>query len=159
MDFRIWGGLVFVVFVLVSAGFLFSQSGPGSSDLVNASFSGSSDAWAVLEIADNETERSEGLMNVSSMDERRGMLFKFEEESPRTFWMKNTLIPLDMIFLTEDREVINVETAYPEPNTIDENLERYSSDEPAKYVIEVNAGFAEKYSIEEGSSVEWSKLE
>lgn len=127
-------------------------------DVVNASFSSSEDSWALLEVADNETEREEGLMNIIEMDRRKGMLFKFEEEDERIFWMKNTFISLDMIFINSEKEVINVETAQPQPNATEEELERYRSEEPAKYVIEVNARFAENYSITEGTEVSWKEV-
>lgn len=147
---------------LVLGLFLLTQL-PGTGErsleegLVNASFhvNGSQASWAVLEVADNETEREEGLMNVTELGKHEGMLFKYPEEDQRGFWMKNTLIPLDMIFLDAEKEVINVETARPEPGTAEENLTVYRSEGPAKYVIEVNAGFAENYSTSEGSKVSW----
>lgn len=127
---------------------------------VNATFydeNGSQVSWAVLEVADNDSERSEGLMNVTDLGRNEGMLFVFEDEEPRGFWMKNTLIPLDMIFLNEYREVINVETARPEPGVSEDNLTVYRSERPAKYIVEVNAGFAENFSIVEGSKISWRK--
>lgn len=126
-------------------------------DRVNATFDIREKPWVLLQVADNETERREGLMNVTELGKHEGMIFIYKKEAPRGFWMKNTLIPLDMIFLDADRQVINVETAYPEPNTSEENLTLYRSERPAKYVIEVNAGFAENYSVEEGDAVEWNQ--
>lgn len=126
-------------------------------DSVNASFynEGEKVSWAVLEVAENETERRKGLMNRTELGKRQGMLFVFEEEEMRAFWMKNTYIPLDIIFINENRTVINVEKAVPQPDASDQNLKRYRSDRPAKYVIEVNAGYAENYSIKEGSKASW----
>lgn len=130
-----------------------------SEDVVNASFSvnGSNVSWVMLEVADNDTERRIGLMNRTELGKHEGMLFVYPEEGYRSFWMKNTLISLDMIFLDSEKEVINVETAFPEPNTSDEDLTRYRSERPVKYVVEVNAGFAENYSISEGTKVTWSR--
>ena len=96
-------------------------------------------------------------MNRTELGKHEGMLFVYPEEGDRSFWMKNTLISLDMIFLDSEKEVINVETAFPEPNTSDEDLTRYRSERPVKYVVEVNAGFAENYSISEGTKVTWSR--
>lgn len=127
-------------------------------DEVYATFqTGQSEAWAVLEVANSETEKAEGLMNVTELGRNEGMLFNYTEEDLRAFWMKNTLIPLDIIFLNENREVINVETAYPEPNTSEQELKRYRSEEPAKYVIEVKAGFTENKSIKKGTEITWRK--
>lgn len=106
-----------------------------------------------VEIADNETERSKGLMFRESLCSDCGMLFVYDEAAPRAFWMKNTLIPLDMIFISEDMRVLNVETAYPEPNKTDSELTRHRSEGSAEYVLEVNAGFAEEKGIEEGTRV------
>ena len=83
------------------------------------------------------------------------MIFIFPDEGPRAFWMKNTYIPLDMIFLNSEKEVLNVETAQPQPNTSEEDLKLYRSEGPAKYVIEVNAGFADNYPVEKGDKVNW----
>jgi uncharacterized membrane protein (UPF0127 family) len=67
--------------------------------------------------------------------------------------MKNTLIPLDIIFVDKERRIINIEEAYPEPNTSDENLKTYRSERPAKYVIETNSSFTERRNVEEGDRV------
>ncbi|MFT4868723.1 MAG: uncharacterized membrane protein (UPF0127 family) [Colwellia polaris] len=114
---------------------------------------GSLDSAVKVEVADNSSTRAKGLMNRESLCRRCGMIFVFENAEQRAFWMKNTSIPLDIIFISEDREVINVEQADPEPDVADENLTLYRSDEPAKYVVEVNQGFAEEKSIEEGTKV------
>lgn len=147
-----------LLLALVFTGLYASNTGNSTGERVNLSFTNSSGAWAVLEIADNDTERAEGLMNVTELGKHEGMLFKFEEEAPRTFWMKNTLIPLDMIFVSSDKRVINIETAYPQPQTPEEELKLYESERPAKYVIELNAGFAENYSISKGDKVSWQRI-
>ena len=106
-----------------------------------------------VEVADNKSERREGLMNRESLCQSCGMLFVYPDADERAFWMKNTLIPLDIIFISADKKVLNVETAYPEPNTSDSDLTRYWSDGQAKYVLEVNAGYAEEKGIEKGIGV------
>ena len=67
--------------------------------------------------------------------------------------MKNTLIPLDIIFLDSDLEVINIEKANPEPNTSDENLASYRSLRPAKYVLELNQNRSKEIGLEKGSNI------
>jgi len=77
------------------------------------------------------------------------MLFVFPREAPRSFWMRNTYLPLDMLFLTEDGEIINVE---PHARPLDVKP-RYASEKPARYVLEVNAGFAREHGITAGQRV------
>lgn len=106
-----------------------------------------------LEVADTPEEREDGLMNRSSLEPRSGMIFVYNEEDDRSFWMKNTYIPLDIIFLDSDKRIISVEKAYPQPNTSDEDLRRYRSEEPAQYVVELPQNFSEKYSLGKGDEL------
>lgn len=103
-----------------------------------------------LKVADTPAERKKGLMNTFWLPKKQGMIFIFEDEEMRSFWMKNTYMPLDIVFLDEDFRVINIETASPQPFTSDINLKRYKSDNPAKYVIELNKGFTDSKNISEG---------
>lgn len=105
------------------------------------------------EIADTSEERERGLMFREELGENEGMLFVYEEEDDRSFWMKNTLIPLDIIFLDSDLEVINIEKADPEPNTSDDNLASYESERPAQYVLELNQNRSEEIGLEEGKEM------
>ncbi len=105
----------------------------------------------VIDLADSEEERSKGLMFRTSLKENAGMLFIFENPSVQAFWMKNTLIPLDMIFIDENKMIINIETALP---CTSDPCQIYTSKRPALYVLEVNAGFAEKNNIATGDEVE-----
>ena len=106
-----------------------------------------------VEIADTSEERVRGLMFREDLGENQGMLFVYEEEADRSFWMKNTVIPLDIIFLNSDFEVINIEQANPEPNTSDENLASYRSERPAQYVLEINQNISEKIGLKKGSEM------
>lgn len=109
-----------------------------------------------FEAAVTPEEKRIGLMNRTSLRDNHGMIFVYEEEAPRAFWMKNTLIPLDIIFLDSQKRIINIEEAYPEPGTPVSELERYRSDRPAKYVIEVKQNFTDRHGIEPGDRVEFS---
>jgi uncharacterized membrane protein (UPF0127 family) len=71
------------------------------------------------EVADTQPERAKGLMNRESLDSDRGMLFIFESSENVSFWMKNTLIPLDIIFIDEFGKVVNIAQANPEPGVND----------------------------------------
>lgn len=104
-----------------------------------------------VEIADTFEERRKGLMFRESMGESAGMFFVFEVADIKGFWMKNTLIPLDMIFIDEDYKVLNV-AKNVQPCKKDP-CESYRSVGPAKYVLEVNAGEADKWAIGPGAVV------
>lgn len=105
-----------------------------------------------LEIAETREQWTIGLMNRRNMDKEKGMVFIFPEESMQAFWMKNTYIPLDIIFLDSNQEVVNIEkNAVPLNET-----NRYRSISPARYVIELNAGVSDKYNIKPGDTVSFS---
>ncbi|MCD4817203.1 MAG: DUF192 domain-containing protein [Candidatus Cloacimonetes bacterium] len=103
-----------------------------------------------IEVADNDYERAQGLMWRYSMSDSVGMLFIFDYEKPRSFWMKNTYIPLDIIFLNVDLEIVSIQK-FTEPLS-ELSIPSY---QPSKYVIEVNAGFCDKYGISEGDKVKF----
>ena len=105
------------------------------------------------EIADSASERAKGLMYREELDTDAGMLFVFEYPQNLSFWMKNTLIPLDIIFIDESGTVINIEEAYPEPGVADDDLISYLSDRPAKWVLEVNQGTCAANGIVPGTPV------
>lgn len=107
-----------------------------------------------VEIADTYEERRTGLMFRESMGERSGMFFVFETPAKQSFWMKNTLIPLDMIFVDSGYKILNV--AKNVPPCEKDPCATYSSEGMAKYVLEVNAGEAEKWGIGKGDSVNLS---
>lgn len=105
----------------------------------------------VAEIADEAGERQIGLMNRRSMPEGHGMLFVFERAEPVAFWMRNTLIPLDMLFFGEDGVVHTVHSYVPPCTTPDCPL--YPAEKPTKYVLELNAGEAASLSLGVGSTL------
>lgn len=95
-----------------------------------------------IEIADNDHETETGLMYRRSMEENKGMLFIFKNYKTHRFWMKNTLIPLDIIYLDSSRKITKIYK-----NTIPFSEKGLPSEAPVKYTIEVNSGFTEKYGI------------
>ena len=97
-----------------------------------------------LQVADDVNERAKGLMYVTSMPADRGMLFVFPYEEPRGFWMKNTKIHLDIIYVSADRRVVSV-------HTMTKGVETSTySDGPAQYAIELNAGVARQLNLSVG---------
>jgi uncharacterized membrane protein (UPF0127 family) len=95
-----------------------------------------------IEIADTDFDIQTGLMYRNSMANNQGMLFVFDNEQPRSFYMKNTRIPLDLIFINENKTIVSFQkNAKP----FDESS--LPSNAPAKYVLEVNAGLVDELSI------------
>lgn len=102
-----------------------------------------------IETAISDYEQQTGLMYRKTMEENRGMLFVYENEQPRPyFYMKNTYIGLDLIYISADKEIVDInKNAKPH----DESL--ISSDKPSQYVLEVNAGMADKWNLKIGDRV------
>jgi hypothetical protein len=104
----------------------------------------------VVEIADRPETHARGLMGRYLTDNNQGMLFVFPGPEFRSFWMRNTPTSLDIMFIGQDRKVINVaKGTRPMSDT------RYRSLEPARYVVEVKAGFADRYGIRKGTAIRW----
>lgn len=130
-----------------------AEDGPTATFLV-----GENRPTVSLEVADTHRERRRGLMNRTSLAEGHGMVFVFENATRQSFWMKNTLVPLDMIFVAPNGTVLNVEHAEVQPNASVSELKRYRSEGPAKYVIEVNRGFANETGVGPGTEVRFDGL-
>lgn len=101
-----------------------------------------------VEIARTPDEQALGLMYRSSLPQDHGMLFLFPEETDHRFWMKNTYVALDMIFIAADGHVAGIH-----PNAVPLSEAPISIAKPAKWVLEVNAGWAEKHGVAPGDSV------
>jgi len=101
-----------------------------------------------VEVADNLASQSKGLMFRKSLRESRGMLFVWKDEQTRSFWMKNTLIPLDMIFIDSNWTVVEInKNAVPCEET---ECSVYDSRIPAQYVLEINGGLGDGLGINVG---------
>ncbi|MBS3073357.1 DUF192 domain-containing protein [Candidatus Pacearchaeota archaeon] len=105
------------------------------------------------EVADTIWKQAIGLMNRTNLPEDQGMLFIFDSERKREFWMKNTIIPLDMIFLDKDFKIVNIIKNAQPCKSLD--CEFYSSTGPARYVIEINGGLSSKYNITNQTKISW----
>ena len=106
-----------------------------------------------IEIADDDSKREIGMMGRAVMEERQGMLFIFEEEYMASFWMRNTILPLDMIFINKLGEIVTICK-----NTKPFSDQYYSATAPTLLVLEVNAGFTDKYGIKEGDRISWKRM-
>ena len=108
-----------------------------------------------VEYADTPEKLTSGLMNQPALPKFSGMLFIFPDEKIREFWMKDTLIPLDIMFvdtLGRINEIMTMKPCAPDTST----CPIYNSKEPARFAIEVNAGFTERARIIEGDILEIS---
>lgn len=100
-----------------------------------------------LEIADTPYLLAKGLGGRQELCQNCGMLFKFPILSIQSFWMKNTLIPLDIIFIDQNKQISDIYSAQPEPGVSDSNLKKYTSSRPSLYVIELNAGQSQQMGL------------
>lgn len=105
------------------------------------------------EIADTARKRAEGLMYRDHLDKNRGMLFMFDEAQPWTFWMKNTKIPLDIIWMNERRQIVHIESNVPICTRTDDGCRQYKPNEPALYVLELGGGMAEQFKLQKGATL------
>ena len=103
-----------------------------------------------VEIADDETERARGLMFRDQLAEGHGMLFIHEMEGPQSYWMKNTRIPLDILYFDNARKLVSQKRNVP-PCTLGDACPPYPSDAPARYVLELNAGEAARIGLADGA--------
>lgn len=104
-----------------------------------------------VEVADREGERERGLMEREEVKTGEGMWFVFEDEAPRSFWMKNTLVPLDIIFFDSQKKVVSI-VDNMEPCKAAE-CPGYDSATPAMFALEVPAGFAAENGLNLGDTV------
>jgi len=103
-----------------------------------------------IEIADTPDTRTQGLMWRKSMEDDQGMLFIMEDNEPQSFWMLNTYISLDIIYVNENKEIVSIRA-----NTTPQSTDSVPSGAPAKYVVEVNAGYAAEHGLEVGDRIDW----
>jgi len=106
-----------------------------------------------IEIAEDDSERENGLMMRFSMEEKQGMLFIFDQERIQSFWMRNTFLPLDMIFVNKNNEIVTIHK-----NTAILSDQSYRSTAPALYVVEVQGGYTDKYNLQEGDKIVWRRI-
>ena len=101
-----------------------------------------------IEVADDNAEREQGLMYRDTMDKNAGMLFLMETEEIQAFWMKNTILPLDIMYADSERRIVSIHKGC-KPYSLDQII----SAKPALYVVEVNAGYTDEYGIQTGDMI------
>ena len=112
--------------------------------------SGGGEVEVRVEIADDLPEQTRGLMERTALAEDRGMLFVYSDEEVRSFWMKNTLIPLSIAYMDSDGRIVDLQDMKP----LDDDPPHYVSAEPARYALEVNRGFFEEHGVEVGDTAD-----
>jgi uncharacterized protein len=105
-----------------------------------------------VEIAETDDTRHRGLMFRESMLEDQGMLFIFTDEEQQSFYMKNTVIPLDIIFINSKKKIVKI---HKNAKPFDETS--LPSRKPSIYVVEVNGGFCDKFGIKEGDQIDYRR--
>ena len=105
----------------------------------------------MIEIAEREEQRNQGLMYRKKLNKNHGMLFIFQNEKKLSFWMKNTWVKLDIGFFDKEKRLINVRTMQPSTSVMQTDLPSYKSSKNALYALEMNAGWFKKNSIKSGS--------
>jgi len=101
-----------------------------------------------VEIADNDHDRQRGLMYRKSMPDDRGMIFWFQEKEDHSFWMHNTCIPLDMLYIDSDGLIVGIEESTP---TMSDDT--FAVGCPSQYVLELNAGWTRAHGVRAGQRV------
>lgn len=109
-----------------------------------------------VELADNEEKSQLGLMYRTKLNENEGMLFVFDDESVKKFWMKNTFIPLSIGFFDRNKTLVDVQDMEPVKSELQTNIPSYESKKPAKYALEVTRGWYKKHKIKLGSKFSFS---
>lgn len=105
-----------------------------------------------IELAKTDYETQTGLMYRNAMAENRGMLFVFNQEAYHSFYMRNTIIPLDIIYINKDMEIVSfAKNAKPFDET------SLPSGQPVQYVLEVNAGMMDKWGVEIGDKINFTE--
>jgi len=105
-----------------------------------------------VEVASTPDQQSYGLMNRQSMPADHGMIFPYEPAQPVAFWMKNTLIPLDMIFIAPGGRILRIES-----NAVPLSLEPVGSGDVVEAVLELNGGRAAQLGLAAGDQVRWKR--
>lgn len=107
-----------------------------------------------VEIADDDAERTRGLMFRDELAADHGMLFIYDREEPQAYWMKNTRIALDILYFDSARRLVSQQRDVP-PCALGNGCPPYRSDAPARYVLELNAGEAARLKLESGTELKF----
>jgi hypothetical protein len=148
-DKKLWVGGVLLLAVVLYAVFGFFRSTVSDYGLPTAEISIGKNNPVIVEIADSDASRAKGLMMRTFLPQGKGMLFVWPEEAPRTMWMKDTFISLDMIFIDAQGNIVGIVT-----DAVPHDLSPLGTDRPARYVLEVPAGDAKRLGLAVGQTLD-----
>jgi len=109
----------------------------------------------IVEVADDDSERARGLMFRDELAAGHGMVFIHEREEPLAYWMKNTRLPLDILYFDNARRLVSQQRDVP-PCSAGDRCPPYPSEAPARYVLELNAGEAARMELENGAELRFA---
>ena len=144
------GRYIILLLIIAAAAFLLTQNQHSGKEQITITNSAGQEIHIYAEIADDWSEMERGLMYRESLPEDEGMLFIFPRSGNYPFWMKNTLIPLDAIYIAENSTIVDILQMEP---CLSDPCPNYPPDADALYVLEANKGFSERHGIMEGDSV------
>ena len=139
---------IFLILIIIVLFMIFNKD---NSDILEENKICINNKCFIVEIANTPEERTKGLMNRERLDEDKGMLFVFNKEKKYSFYMKNTLISLDIIWININKEVIYIEKNV-QPCQAD-HCQNYGPDEKSKYVLELNSGQVDQSNIRIGDKL------
>lgn len=105
-----------------------------------------------IELAETDEDRTRGLMWRRSMEEEQGMLFIMDQQEMQSFWMLNTYISLDILYIDEAFRIVTIRK-----NTQPQTLDPVPSSQPARYVLEVKGGYCDRHGIREGHFIKYER--
>jgi uncharacterized membrane protein (UPF0127 family) len=146
---KLWVGGVLLLVIVLCAVFGFFRPTISDYGLTTEKISIGKTNTVIVEIADSDASRAKGLMMRTFLPQGKGMLFVWPEEGPRTMWMKDTFISLDMIFIDAQGNIVGIVT-----DAAPHDLSPLGTDRPARYVLEVPAGDAKRLGLAVGQSLD-----
>ncbi len=145
--------VLFLILLFSFPGYTLAGNDPAPSGLIPITLPGG--AIIQAELANTPQKRAEGLMYREHLADDRGMLFTFSQAETWVFWMKNTKIPLDLIWINEKKQIIHIEQRVPICTRTDDSCPQYRPNEGALYVLELAAGRAEELKLQRGSKLQF----
>ena len=149
-------GLVIALLVLFSGSTFFAHPTAESGDFVTVEKQSGESIKFKVKIADTPEARQKGLQEVTFLESNEGMWFVFDDEAPRNFWMKDTLISLDILYVSAHRKILSIQSDVPPCRELDleqANCPLYPSVGAAQYVLELPAGTVHEQGIQVGDKV------
>ena len=151
---QIFSLILFVIVFIFGTGFYVKNLNKSKDETIKSVKIG--DTKVLVTLADSDEKRKQGLAGTTHLDDNQGMLFIFNEKPFKaSFWMKDMLIPIDIIWI-KDNKVSQINDSLPPPSKEipDTSLQIFTTSDPIDYVLEVNAGFSRKNNITVGTKVE-----